>query len=103
MPSRRRGWSSTESTRITLLTCLLPKQTKQRTVCRRTVSNSARDGQFNFSTRSRSAPNVQLASDLPCAFPHSRQTVVARTTLFQDLGWNALPIVATAQLEYPFP
>jgi hypothetical protein len=48
---------------------------------------------------SRSAPDIQLRPDLRGALTHSRQTVVAHTTIFKLGGRNALSIIANPQPE----
>jgi len=62
----------------------------------------ARDAQFDLGAGSGSAPNAQLRTDLPGAFAHSGQAIVAGVAALQDFRCNALPVIPNPQPEQPF-
>src|SRR5580700_9868045 len=103
MPSRRRAWSSTESTRIIVSSGLSSEKPQTRTGRRFTVGNRSRDSQFDLRAGSVGAPDTQFRANLAGAFPHSRQPVMAGAALFQDSGRNALTIVPNSHPQHPFP
>jgi hypothetical protein len=78
------------------VTLLSWEQVEESAAWRRAIRNRGRDAEFNLRTAAHSAPDIQLAADLLGPFPHSAHTVVTGAALFQNLGWNTLPIIANA-------
>src|SRR5271157_5619326 len=102
MPSRRRGWSSTESTRIIGLSRPPAEEPKAGASRRCPVGNRAGDAQLDLRAGAGPAPDIQLRAD-PCgALAHSGQAVVAGGSFLYDRRVHALSIVPDAHPEQAF-
>src|SRR5271165_5287455 len=110
MPSRRRAWSSTESTRIrpgSLLMNLLclPRPKPVSPTCaigRCPVCNRAGNTQVYLRASSNPTPDVELRADLLGAFAHSRQTVMTSAAHIRDSRIDVSSIIANPQPEQRF-
>src|SRR5271157_5831358 len=99
MPSRSRGWSSTERTRITLGSSLMcssslpPEKTPACARLRCPVRNRARNTQVYLRACSGSTPNMQLPADPLGPLAHPRQAVVASAPFIRDSRVDAASII----------
>src|SRR5215467_8444683 len=96
MPSRRRGWSSTVRTRISLglalISLRLSEQAEPGTILGFFISDIGGNGQLNLRAGPNFAPKIQLRSDLLRPFTDPRQSPVPRTpALLQNFRVNPLP------------
>src|SRR5215510_16276799 len=67
------------------------------------VGHRSSDGQLNFCSGSRLAPNIQSRAHLPCSLSNTRQTPVSGASAFlQHLRLHALSIVPHTQPKLVF-
>src|SRR5580700_546212 len=102
MPSRSRGWSSTERTRITRSLRLPAEQPESSAPLNSPVCNRAWNAQLDLRAGPSSAPDIQLRTDLLGALADSRQTVVAGAAFLQDFLGDAAAIIPDTQPEQTF-
>src|SRR5215467_14507332 len=104
MPSRRRGWSSTVRTRISLglalISLRLSEQAEPRTILGFFISDIGGNGQLNFRARPNFAPKIQLRSDLlrPFTAPQRSQVRWTRSWL-HNFRVNTFATKACEQVE----
>src|ERR1700761_9576497 len=67
-----------------------------------TVGDRARNADLDFGTGSNATPDRNLSSDLPCAFSHTRQAIVAGASLLERCLLHTLSVIPNAQPKLTF-
>src|ERR1700677_146517 len=94
----RCGWCLRETNSPWLLAQQTPTGRR-----RSTVGNRGRNGQPDFSARAGSAFEDKFTADLPAAFTHTRNAIMAGAAVFEHFCRNAPPIVLDSQAKRACP